>query len=942
MAKAPKINDWTGTAVANNVSLAQWGEPGSGDVYNLNGLDGIDSLILNNNGKAAYNTPYQSAGFTIAPVNASGVIVVSGASSGGTQLTFNLTSIETLVFADQTVTLNYGAPPPAGDTTAPVFSSAAVNGSTLVMNYNEALSASAPAASSFAVTGHTVTGVAVSGQTVTLTLGTPVTNGEVVKVSYTDPTTGNDANAVQDAAGNDAVSVVSAAVTNNTPVPPPPPPPAGDTTAPVFSSAAVNGSTLVMTYNEALSASAPAASSFAVPGHTVTGVAVSGQTVTLTLGTPVTNGESVTVSYTDPTAGNDANAIQDAVGNDAVSLGATSVTNNTPAPPPPAGDTTAPVFSSAAVNGSTLVMNYNEALSASAPAASSFVVPGHTVTGVAVSGQTVTLTLGTPVTNGELVKVSYTDPTTGNDANAVQDTAGNDAATLGSTAVTNNTPVPPPPPPPAGDTTAPVFGSATVNGSTLVMNYNEALSASAPAASSFAVPGHTVTGVAVSGQTVTLTLGTPVTNGEVVKISYTDPTAGNDTNAIQDATGNDAASLVSAAVTNNTAAPVPGDTAAPVFASAAVNGSTLVMSYTDINNLDAANLPSTGAFKVSGHTVSGVVVDPAAHTVTLSLATPVINGEVVTVGYTDPTTGNDVNAIQDSAGNDAASLTARTVTNNTPAPAPADTAAPVFGSAAVNGSTLVMNYTDANNLDAAHLPSNSAFTVSGHTVSGVAVDAAAHTVTLSLATPVTNGEVVSVAYTDLTSGNDINAIQDIAGNDAASLTARTVTNNTPASGGNPPPIDTTLPTVTKFTPEDGATGIDHASNIYVDFSELIQKGQTGTIEIHSGSANGALVERYYAATSSNLSVSGNRLTIDPTHDLDHSTHYFVTFEHGSIKDIAGNGYAGTSVYDFTTGSGQDSPVADPFAATDSNSGSGSEIVIAGVAGLGLLSWALFF
>ncbi|MCF0267187.1 hypothetical protein KW868_22400, partial [Acinetobacter guillouiae] len=63
------------------------------------------------------------------------------------------------------------------------------------------------------------------------------------------------------------------------------------------------------------------------------------------------------------------------------------------------------------------------------------------VTGVTVNGSTVVLSLGTAVTTGQTVTVGYTDPTTGNDTNAIQDTAGNDAATLPATAVDNGSTV---------------------------------------------------------------------------------------------------------------------------------------------------------------------------------------------------------------------------------------------------------------------------------------------------------------------------------------------------------------------------------------------------------------------------------------------------------------------------------------------------------------------
>ncbi|MDZ7862901.1 Ig-like domain-containing protein [Acidovorax sp.] len=116
------------------------------------------------------------------------------------------------------------------------------------------------------------------------------------------------------------------------------------------------------------------------------------------------------------------------------------------------------------------------------------------------------------------------------------------------------------------------------------------------------------------------------------------------------------------------------DPTAPVLASATVNGSTLVLTYTDAGTLDAVNAAAPGAFTVMvgvvPNVVTGAVVNAAAKTVTLTLTTAVTNGQVVTVAYADPTGGNDASAIQDAAGNDAATLAATAVTNNTAAPDP--------------------------------------------------------------------------------------------------------------------------------------------------------------------------------------------------------------------------------------------------------------------------------
>ena len=137
--------------------------------------------------------------------------------------------------------------------------------------------------------------------------------------------------------------------------------------------------------------------------------------------------------------------------------------------------------------------------------------------------------------------------------------------------------------------------------------------------------------------------------------------------------------------------------------------------------------------------------------------------------------------------------------------------------------------------------------------------------------------------------------KDLAGNNYAGTTSYDFT-----TAG-----DTKAPTISSFTPNDGISGVDTGSNIVVTFNEAIQRG-TGTIYLRSGSATGTVVESYLATNSSNLSISGSTLTINPTNNLANNTHYFVTFASGTIKDLAGNSYAGTSSYDFTTATSSNS------------------------------------
>lgn len=167
---------------------------------------------------------------------------------------------------------------------------------------------------------------------------------------------------------------------------------------------------------------------------------------------------------------------------------------------------------------------------------------------------------------------------------------------------------------------------------------------------------------------------------------------------IKDAVGNNSTlTLNSVGTTAGVLVSAPVLAVAPVFSSAAVSGNSLVLSYTEATTLDAVNKPATGAFevKVGGvvDTVTGVTIDAVAKTATLTLNTAVAFGQTVTVAYTDPTAGDDANALQNAAGTDAVSLAATAVTNNTAAPVmePSAPAAPSVGvtlTAPAGGGTL--------------------------------------------------------------------------------------------------------------------------------------------------------------------------------------------------------------------------------------------------------------
>lgn len=327
--------------------------------------------------------------------------------------------------------LNGGAAP--ADTTKPTLSSAQVADgarSNIILTFSETLGAWTPAAAAFAVSGgKTVSSVARSGATITLTCNAAYAYGDAITVTYTKP----GSNALQDAAGNQVDSFGPSVVTNNIAQ-------TADSVAPTASSAAVANAApavVVLTMSEPMdSAHVSAASAFAVVGHTVSSVAISGSAINLTVTPAFVNGEAArTVAYTQPGTDN----ARDVAGNLLANFSGLAITNNVAA----AGDTVAPTATAAAVaNATPTVVNIaiSEPLNTGfVPPASALTVSGHTVSAVAISGSSLNLTVSAAFVNGEAARtVSYT-PSGTNDA---RDAAGNLLAAFSNLAITNNVAAP--------------------------------------------------------------------------------------------------------------------------------------------------------------------------------------------------------------------------------------------------------------------------------------------------------------------------------------------------------------------------------------------------------------------------------------------------------------------------------------------------------------------
>ena len=473
-----------------------------------------------------------------------------------------------------------------------------------------------------------------------------------------------------------------------------------------------------MTYNLTLANIVPAASAFTVmvnsSSRTVSSVAISGTKVLLTLASPVAYGDVVTVAYTKPST----NPLQTAAGGQAEFITAQNVTNNIAA--------VNPVYVSSVIENATpsrLEMTYNLTLANITPAASAFAVKVNSsprsVSSVAISGTKVLLTLASPVAYGDVVTVAYTKPST----NPLQTATGGQAASITAQNVTNNVVA-----------INPVYVSSVIENATpsrLEMTYNLSLANVVPATSAFTVminsSARSVSTIAISGTKVLLTLASPVVYGDVVTVAYTKPAS----NPLQTAAGGQASSISAKNVTNNVAA------VNPVYVSSVIENATpsrLEMTF----NLTLANVvPAASAFTVmvnsSARSVTAVAISGTK--VLLTLASPVLYGDVVKVAYTKPAS----NPLQTATGGQAASITAQDVTNNVVA------INPVYVSSVIENATpsrLEMTY----NLTLANIvPATSAFTVminsSARSVTVVAISGTK--VLLTLASPVVYGDVVN-------------------------------------------------------------------------------------------------------------------------------------------------------------------------------------------------------
>ncbi|MDE2719308.1 SwmB domain-containing protein [Candidatus Palauibacter polyketidifaciens] len=738
------------------------------------------------------------------------------------------TSVSVTVSASKT---GFGTPADvtrtlAVDLSAPTFVSAATStdGTQIVLTFSETLAAGAVPASAFADTvagvPHGVYSASASGRSVTLTLRSAVGTGQAVTVAYTDPSEDDDADAVQDVAGNDAATFDAETVTNNSTVPAIYPA-RGDTIWAADMTVEIEevlpgllvldgyGTPDSSTPDGFGSLSGSAELEYKGTNHTITGI----QLIKSSIGEVTTNDLNLFIEPLFPVAPDDL-LILALDGTEFRLDEAPRASNNY------SWDNHGLTWTDGQIVAAKLIAIPPPSITSisvvDAPSDDLYAI-GDTIDLAVTFTKAVTLdtTGGTPqleLTVGDSTRTATCAAATGTQltcrhvvAEGIEGEIGVAAnkLTLNGGVLTGPNELNADTAYAAGvvdidvdlrvDAVRPTFVSAatSADGTQIVLVFSETLlatSGNTPAAGRFTVMAGTSAATldgapSVSGTTVTLTLETAVTAGQPVTVAYADLSTGDDAAVVQDLAGNDAAgfdpqtvtvapSIISVALTSDAGIDSTyaiGDAiAVTVTFSAAV----------DVDGTPYVELQMEGPPKQAGcATTDGVTAVACTYTVAEGNTDPngvslpanplklVGDGQINATGTTKAAVLTYA-AVADDAAHKVDGVRPTLVTTSPNEPRTSSDGWEVFLtfseplSKTGSGFTVVADGTN-NDVEAASL--NDAM------------------VTLTLASAIRSGQAVTVAYADPTADDDENAVQDLAGNDAASFGAQTVVNLVPST-----------------------------------------------------------------------------------------------------------------------------------------------------------------
>ena len=420
---------------------------------------------------------------------------------------------------------------------------AAVRGAVLTLTYDEPLEPGTPTplsshavyevvagGANLAVSGIKV-GVGMGGNRVTMTLDPPVTPGQAVSVSYY-PALATETSRVRDRAGREAEELLGEPVVNETPE------------GPSVETTAFRGAAQTYKIGDEIEIGIEFSEDVVVTGTPRLALDIGGATrpAAYTSGTG-----SNTLLFVYTVAENDEDADGVTVATNGLTLnGGTIVTtggetvilgHGPETDPAHTVDGVRPTAASATAAGPTLTVTWSEALDgmSAQTGPGRFTVRFGTgtapkVTAIAIDGVTMTLSLDSPIPNGTAnVTLEYRKSS----GAKIRDAVGNDADSFTGLAVRVE-----------ADMRAPKVTGATVDGTTLAVNFDEPLDGNSipPARGGFTVtvthggspaPGdYTVSGLSLSsdGRVLSLTLSKAVRGGDVVTLAYAKPSS----NPLQD------------------------------------------------------------------------------------------------------------------------------------------------------------------------------------------------------------------------------------------------------------------------------------------------------------------------------------------------------------------------------------------------------------------------
>ncbi|XQU07457.1 cadherin domain-containing protein [Halomonas sp. LY9] len=348
---------------------------------------------------------------------------------------------------------------------------------------------------------------------------------------------------------------------------------------------------------------------------------------------------------------------------------------------------------------------------------------------------------------------------------------------------------------------------------------------------------------------------------------------------LKDAAGNDAV-LIHGAIDDNASYQV--DTTAPIVISGAA--------ATAINENSGAGQTVYTAVATDANTVSyslKTVDDHAAFSIDSASGTVTLNGNP------DFETKNSYAftvIATDAAGNASEQAVALSI-NDVDDTGPAVSSVAISSAMGVQNNTLnagdvvsvTVGMNEATLVNTAGGTPRIALTVGGSTVyadyvSGSGTASLVFQYTILAGQTDANGIAIPANGLALNGGT----FKDTAGNDAM------ITHALVADNGSFR-VDTSAPTLTSSTPADNASAVAVGANIVLTFNENVSAG-SGNIVI----SNGTDTRTISVNDSSQVSISGSMVTINPTADLNAGSSYNVQMGSGVLTDQAGNAFAGIS------------------------------------------------